>query len=317
LNATIWERFHLQGRRWVVLVVVAIVGAALVLTYGLVRKTDSTAKSVVWVARVLPAGSGGDVGSSVADFETTIKLASIEQEVATRTGQSVSSIDKGISFSNIGSSSAVGVSYSASSPSVAGDVVSVAARDSLLQLARQSVAGAKAQVTAGNAALRSAMQAIRAFNAQNKVPDVDQAYTNGQQDLSNLETQLSSGQDVDVTALQSAISSEQSTIDRLGDALPRWQQLDGAVTQAVGALSSATANLVSANGQLIAARSASVLSPVHVTHEGRTTTVAILVVVEVVAVAVLGTLLFVGTDAREARRKMALRRKLAAESASS
>jgi hypothetical protein len=261
-----------------------------------------TARSTVWVSRVLPVGSSGDISQSVAQFESAALLPATKDAIAS--GASIPSSSVGdLIFSSRSGSSAVEVSYSSASTGEARRVVDVAAQTILRSLAEQAVDGAQSQVTAANQGLKFALAALQAFNKKQGVEDVNQAYNDREQDLTNLQSQLSEVPAYESPALVSAIASITQQISNLQAALPQWQVLDGNVTQAVGALSSATTNLTTARTQLLAAESPTVMTPVETTRGSRLTEVVTLVVVAFLVALILGLLILTSTDLYERYRK--------------
>lgn len=291
---------RITARRLVALALAAVVVGAVAGVLGSLGSPSYRASTTVWVGRVLPVSSS-DASSSITEFEATVLLANTEQQVASAAGVTRQAVDHGISFSRIGGSSADRVSFTAGSRKTAVAVVDTASRVALQTVTRQAVNNAEAQVTAAKAAVVTADNQLASFNRSQGVGDVSQAYTAGQQDLGNLQAeQAATGGSAGLT---DAVTAETTTLAALAKALPRWQQLNNTVTQAVGALSSATSNLTVAQGQTLSAQSPSVLSAVQTQEKGRATEVTILAIAGALAALLLGlTVLFVAdlAAAREA-----------------
>jgi hypothetical protein len=292
----------LDRRRIAVLIALAAVAAVLAASYAFVRPVSVTARSTVWVSRVLPVGSSGDILQSIAQFESAALLPATKDAIASRASISPTSVS-GLEFKIRSGSSAVEVSYSSPHAGEADRVVDVAAPVILRSLAAQAVDGAQSQVSAADRALSSSLDALAAFNAKHGVADVNQAYNDREQDLTNLQGQLSEVPADESPALVAAIATCTREISLLRAALPQWQVLDGDVTQVVGALSSATSNLTTARTQQLAADSPTVITPIETSRTSRATEVATLIIVAFLLALSLGLLILTATDLYERYRK--------------
>src|SRR5579863_9617495 len=108
------RHLKLTTRRLVVLVIVATLASMITGWWSTTQPVQYTADATVFVNRVLPTASN-NVDSSIADFETVMRLPQITALVSRQTGASRASIASGVSFRRVGSSSAVSVSYTGSS----------------------------------------------------------------------------------------------------------------------------------------------------------------------------------------------------------
>jgi hypothetical protein len=194
------------------------------------------------------------------------------------------------------------VTFSNSSEAAAVNVVTVGTRVTLQELAAQAVTAAQANVSAANQSLNTAIAQLNAFNSSAGVSDVNQAYTDLQQSIASLQAQLTSVGPSGATALENAISSSTTQLNSLAALLPRWQQLDGNVTQALNALGTATTSLTTAQGQVLSANAPSVMTGVQIDRQSRTGKVVLLAAPAAVVVLLVGTALFMGAERLSRRR---------------
>jgi hypothetical protein len=227
------------------------------------------ATSTIFVGRVIPGTAGGNVATVVATFQTALKLPQTLEKVAKGSGVTVASLDSDLKDAEIASSSAVTVSFSNTSPSVASNVVTSATRDALLSLGSQQVYGAQDQVSAAQKALSAAESDIAAFNARHGTEDFGTQFQEAEQNALNLEDALAAASPQQAPAINKAIQAEQAQLNRMSSADPQWQLLDVALTQAQGALQTANEGYTTAEGNLIAASSPTVLTPPQVIRDSR------------------------------------------------
>jgi hypothetical protein len=245
---------------------IAAVGGA---AYAYHLPSTYNATSTVFVARVIPGTAGGNVATVVATFQTALKLPQTVEKVAKDSGITTASLGSGLKDAEVTSSSAVTVSFADTSPSVASNVVTSATRDALLSLGSQQAYGAQDQVSAAQRALSAAESAIAAFNARYGTEDFGTQFQEAEQNALNLEDALAAADPQQVPAIDSAIQSEKTVLNRMSAADPQWQLLDVALTQAQGALQTADQGYTTAEGNLIAASSPTVLIPPQVTRDSR------------------------------------------------
>jgi hypothetical protein len=245
---------------------VAAVGGA---AYAYHQPSTYTATSTVFVARVIPDAAGSNVSTVVATFQTALQLPQTVAKVAKESGVPTDSLDSGLKDAEVASSSAVTVSFTDTAPSIASTVVTTATKDALLSLGSQQAYGAQDQVSAAQRALSTAESTIAAFNRVHGTDDFGTQFQEAEQDALNLEDALAAASPQQVPAIETAIHSVQSELNRMSAADPQWQLLDVALTQAQAALQTAEQDYTTAEGNLIAATSPTVLTPPQVTQNSR------------------------------------------------
>jgi hypothetical protein len=285
----------LAPRRVVSILLVAAVAATLAAGLTLRRAQQYTVQTTVFVGRILPA-TGADVDSSIADFETVIRLPQVIAAVVKQTGVSTANVTSGVSFQRVGASSAVQVSFHASSAASAANVVITASHQALVTLAQQQVDGATEGVNAAQAAATSAQTAVTALDQRLGVVNLQDDYQSQQQDLFNLENQLASAGPGQSSGLTNLISQRTARLNTLGAALPEFQQLSDNLTQATSTLNTANQTLTDAKGKLNAASSPTIVTTPNVIKQSRVGLLARVVSATTVAVLLLGLGLFAITD---------------------
>jgi hypothetical protein len=293
---------HLSTRRLMVLLVLAALVALAAGATTYLRPVRYAAHSTVFVARVLPNGT--NIDSSVADFETAMRLPEVENTVASQTGVSAAALHSGLGFSRIGASTSVDVSFTSTSQAQASNVVTAAAHQSLLFLAGQQVSAANDQVAGAQKAADSAAADLAALNQKYGVTDIDAEYQTQQQDLLNLDSQLATTSDpTRLAAIQALISQKTTQVTVLAGAHPQWQQVDNQLLQAQTTLNDVQATVTDAQSKLSAAGSPSILTAANLTRQGRLVPVLRLALGSAVVLLILGTGLFLVVDLLAARRR--------------
>jgi hypothetical protein len=251
----------------------------------------------VFIARVLPGSSTGDVDASIADFITVLGLPIVRDPVSTQTGVSSSKL-KDVSVNRIQSSSAVDITYSSTDKDLAARVVSAVARQGLRTLAQQQVDAATDAVNSARAADDATLKAISDFESELGVVDLASEYQLRRQDLLNLQAQEATSPSESLTALVNQRSAE---VDRLAAALPQFNQLNDRLSEARAAVASASKSLIDAQGKLSAADSPSALTTPHTVTPGRLLPAVRSGLVAFVTVLVLGLALALLQSARDRR----------------
>ena len=286
---------HLNTRRLTVLLVLAGVVALAAGATAYLRPVRYTAHTTVFVARVLPSGT--NIDSSVADFETAMRLPEVEDAVAKQTGVSVADLRNSLKFSRIGAGTSVDVSYSSTSQAQASNVATGAAHQSLQFLAAQQVNAASDEVAGAQKAADSAGADLAALNKKYAVTDTNAEYQSLQQDLLNLDSQLASTADpTRLVAIQALIAQKTAQLTVLAGALPQWQELDNRLLQAQSTLNVQQATVTDAQSKLAASTSPSILTTADVVRQGRIVPVLRLAIGSGVVLLILGTALFVAVD---------------------
>lgn len=244
-----------------------LAGVAFVLSFGLnvIGKQQRTVSTTVFVARVLPGSTTGDVDASIADFITVIGLPIVRNPVSEQTGVPAGKLAS-LSVARIQTSSAVRVSYTSSDEAVARRVVEASAREALRTLAQQQVDGATGAADAARSAADDALQALTAFEQQLGVVDFGAEYERRRQDLLNLQAQAVT---TPSAALSQLITQRSAEVDKLAAQVPAYNRLSDRLAQTREAVAAASKALTDAQGKLAAAGAASALTDPDVAVQGK------------------------------------------------
>jgi hypothetical protein len=250
-----------------VLLVILVATVALVASSArsVVQDQQHDVNTTVFVARVLPGNTSGDVGASIADFITVIGLPIVRDPVSAQTGVSASKL-RDIHVNRIQTSSAVDISYTSSDADLAARVVTAAAREGLRALAQQQVDAAAEAANSARAADDAALKAISDFESSLGVVDLASEYQLRRQDLLNLQAQAATAPSA---ALAQLVNQRAAEVERLAAALPQFNQLSDRLSEARTAVADASKALTNAQGKLSAADSPSALTKPHMVTPGR------------------------------------------------
>jgi hypothetical protein len=259
------DRFGVARRTVGIVVLVALAAFLLSATRSVIQGQQHEVNTTVFIARVLPGSSTGDVDASIADFVTVLGLPIVRDPVSTETGVSTSRLED-VSVKRIQSSSAVNITFASSDQDQAARVVTAMARQGLRTLAQQQVGAATEAVNSARAADDAALKAISDFESQLGVVDLASEYQLRRQDLLNLQAQAATSPSASLTQLVTQRSAE---VDRLAAALPQFNQLDDRLSEARAAVAAASKSLIDAQGKLSGADSPSALTTPHTVDPGR------------------------------------------------
>ena len=254
-------------RQSTVLIVLLVATVAFVASAGrsVLAGQQHDVNTTVFVARVLPGSSTGDVDASIADFITVLGLPIVRDPVSSQTGVSTSKL-RSLHVDRIQTSSAVDISFTSSDADLAARVVTASARQGLRTLAQQQVDAATEAANSARAADDAALQAISEFETGLGVVDLASEYQLRRQDLLNLQAQAATAPSAGLTEL---VNQRTAEVDRLAAALPQFNQLFDRLTEARAAVADASKALTDAQGKLSAADSPSALTTPHAVTPGR------------------------------------------------
>jgi hypothetical protein len=272
-----------------------LAGVGTVAAVALIGRTRYVAQTTVFVSRVVPP-TNGDVDTSIADFETALRLRQVDDTVAGDTYVSAASVRSGIAVSRLASSSTVRVSFSSGSPSVASAVVVSAAHAALTTLAQQQLDAGIESVNAAQLTAGKALDSLSQLNQSVQADDVEADYARHSQNLITLQNQEAVSPSVGLVA---EIASERAVVAKLAGAVPQYLQLKSASDSAQATLATANEVLTGASGLLNAARSPSVLTAPTTSRASRIGTMARLGGAAAAGVLVIVYALFVAADARK------------------
>ena len=296
-SSGVLDRFGIARRTVGVVVLVAAVAFVVAAGRSFTQPQQHDVNTTVFVARVLPGTSTGDVDASIADFVTVLGLPIVRDPVSAQTGVSTAKL-KDVSVNRIQTSSAVDISFSSSDGDLAARVVTAVARQGLRTLAQQQVDAATEAANSARAADNAALTAISDFESQLGVVELASEYQLRRQDLLNLQAQAATAPSAGLTTLLSQRSAE---VDRLAAALPQFNQLSDRLTEARTAVANASKALTDAQGKLSAADSPSALTTPHTVTPGRLLPAIRSGLVAFFTVVVLGLALALAQSVRQRR----------------
>lgn len=293
----ILDRVGVRSRTVGIVALVATVALVASAGRSLLQSQQHEVNTTVFVARVLPGTSTGDVDASIADFITVLGLPIVRDPVSAQTGVSTAKLGS-VSVNRIQTSSAVDITFSSSNGDLAARVVTAVARQGLRTLAQQQVDAATEAANSARAADNAALTAISDFESQLGVVELASEYQLRRQDLLNLQAQAATAPSAGLTTLLSQRSAE---VDRLAAALPQFNQLSDRLTEARSAVANASKALTDAQGKLSAADSPSALTTPHTVTPGRLLPAIRSGLVAFVTVVALGLALALLQSARQRR----------------
>jgi hypothetical protein len=276
-------------------VVLAAIAFAIAAAYEYTRPVQYKAQSTVFVTRVLPSDPT-TVDSAVDDFQTAIGLAQVRRSVGAQVGVRSGSLGPLPTLSRLGSSSAVQVSYQSSDAARSSHVVTTASRTALMTLAEEQLDGAREAVSAAQPAADGALRAVVSYEQGLGVTDLNGEYQTRQQALLDLENQLANATPAQVPTLNARIVGETAAVNRLGAALPEYQQLLNRLTQARTTLDTASNALVDAQARVAGASAPTTVTTPSVTKMSRVLPVVRAGVIAALIVLVLGCGLYALVD---------------------
>ncbi|MDG4828961.1 Wzz/FepE/Etk N-terminal domain-containing protein [Solwaraspora sp. WMMD1047] len=209
----------------------------------------------------------------VAAFGAAATSPRVLDEVAADTGVRVSRLRDGLAVRQVGASSQLELSYTASARGTVRPVLEATSGRALAFLFSSQVDIATEQVSAASDDVTAATAAITAWEKENKVSQPDKLYQATLNELASLRQQRLSMQAVGnsrgANAAAEAIEAGQRQLDTIGPKLPDYQALLAQRDAATAAMSQARQELQAARAQTRAADPASVTSVGQVTAVSR------------------------------------------------
>ncbi|RKR91217.1 subunit length determinant protein [Micromonospora pisi] len=258
-----------RRRLWVLVgVPVLATGAAA----GIVLLAPQQYSGTAYVAA--PALVGGTAGTQysgtqaanqfVAAFGAAVTSPRVVADVAGDTGVAPERLRDGLAVTQVGASSQLEVTYTASKRGTVAPVLTATTTRALAFLFSSQVGIATGEVEAANADVTSATKAIGEWEKTNKVSQPDRIYQATLSELTSLRQQQLSMQAVGngrgADAAAAAIDTAQKKLDELGPKLPDYQALLARRDAATSALAQAREGLQAARAQTQAADPAQVTS---------------------------------------------------------
>ncbi|WP_433527956.1 Wzz/FepE/Etk N-terminal domain-containing protein [Micromonospora sp. CA-263727] len=200
----------------------------------------------------------------VAAFSAAVRSPKVIDQVAADTGVAAGALRDGLRVTQVGASSQIEISYTATRRDTVTPVLSAASAQALtflfssqLDIATQEVAAASADVTA-------ATRAIGDWEKTHKVSQPDRLYQATLNELASLRQQQLTmeavGNGRGLTAVTRAIDAAQRRLDGIGPKLPDYQALLAQRDAATSTLGQARQSLQAARAQIQAADPAQVTS---------------------------------------------------------
>ncbi|MEH1126098.1 Wzz/FepE/Etk N-terminal domain-containing protein [Micromonospora sp. CPCC 206061] len=216
----------------------------------------------------------GTQGASqfVAAFKAAATSPRVLDEVAAETGVATGTLRDGLAVTQVGASSQLTLTYTATKRSTVDPVLTATAKRALDFLFSSQVNIATEQARAASADVTEATKAIADWEKANKVSQPDKLYQATLTEMADLKQQKLSmeavGNTRGATAAKSAIDAAQKRLDELGPKLPDYQALLAQRDAATSALSQARQGLQGARAQAQAA------DPTQVTSVGEVSQVS-------------------------------------------
>ncbi|WP_434739779.1 Wzz/FepE/Etk N-terminal domain-containing protein [Micromonospora sp. SH-82] len=258
-----------RRRLWILLGVplLAASAAALVVLIG----PDRYAATSYVAAPALVGGTAAQqyTGTQAASqfaaaFAAAVTAPQVVDQVAGDTGVSNRTLRDGLSVAQVGASSQLTLTYTATDRDTVAPVLTATAQRALAFLFASQVNIAESEVKVANDELTTATQAIDEWEKENKVRQPDRLYQSTLQEIATMRQQRLQMQAVGngrgVSEAEKAITDGQKRLDGLGPKLPEYQSLLAQRDTASGSLASARQGLQRARAQSQAADPAQVTS---------------------------------------------------------
>lgn len=252
----------LRRRLWVLLGIPLIAAVAVGLVVLLAPQRYAATSYVAAPALVGGAAAQQYTGTqAAAQFVAAFKAAAtsprVLDEVSTDTGVATGTLRDGLAVAQVGASSQLTLTYTATKRATVEPVLAATAKRALDFLFSSQVNIATAQVEAASADVTAATKAIADWEKANKVSQPDKLYQATLTEMADLKQQRLAmeavGNSRGTDAAESAIEAAQKRLDELGPKLPDYQALIAQRDAASGALSNAREGLQGARAQAQAA----------------------------------------------------------------
>jgi hypothetical protein len=252
----------LLKKSWIVVLIAVLAGGA---TYLVVRGTKDTHQGTVNVTvPVAQSATAGANGQYVANFTVALTTASVLAQVSEQTGESKSALSSGLGANQLGNSSFIQVTYTASHSAKAEQVVLSAAEATANLLAQPAVDAATTTLNASKNALavataqeQAAEAAMAAYSAKHGLIDPNVLYQAAQSSITqlNVSKQQAIAQARPTANFDAAIAVAQARLNVLAPQVVAFNALSRSLNQAQLATATAQARVVSASGAVSDANS--------------------------------------------------------------
>jgi len=253
----------LLKKSWIVLLIVVLAGGA---TYAAVRGTkDMYQGSVNVTVPVAQSATAGANGQYVANFEVALTTPSVVAEVAESTLETKSNLTSGLGANQLGNSSFIQVTYTASHTAKAQQVVVAAAQATANLLAQPAIDAATTTLNAAKDALSvatsqesTAQAAMAAYTAKNGLIDPNVLYQSAQSSITqlNVSKQQAIAQGRAVGNFTTAIIAAQNRLNVLAPQVVAFNALSRTLNQAELATATAQSRVITASGAVADANAA-------------------------------------------------------------
>jgi hypothetical protein len=295
-------------RRWWIVLGIPLLAVAGTAAAGLAASQRYSATAYV-AAPALPLTGTQAVNQFVAGFSAAVTAPVVIDAVSKETGVAGKALREGLAVEQVGASSQLTVTYTATQRDTVAPVLRETTRRALTFLFSSQVTIASGQVDAAQSDVDAATKAITAWESTNRVSQPDKQYQATLNELASLRQQLLSMQAVGngpgTQAAQAAIDAAQRRLDELGPKLPDYQALVLARDAATGTLSRAREALQEARAQQAAADPEKVATIGAVASVSRGKDLARTLPVAAGAGLLLAVVLVMGLEWRAARRPLA------------
>ncbi|MFI9526174.1 Wzz/FepE/Etk N-terminal domain-containing protein [Micromonospora rosaria] len=258
-----------RRRLWILLGVplVAAAAAALVVLLGPARYAATSyvaAPALVGGAAAQQYTGTQAAAQFAAAFAAAVTSPQVVDQVSADTGVRAADLRAGLKVTQVGASSQLTVTYTATDRSTVAPVLTATGQRALAFLFASQVGIAESEVTAATDELTTATKAIDEWEKTNKVRQPDRLYQATLQEIATMRQQRLQMQAVGngrgAAEAEEAIAEGQKRLDGLGPKLPEYQALLAQRDTASGALANARQGLQQARAQSQAADPAQVTS---------------------------------------------------------
>lgn len=305
----------LLTKAWIVLLLAVLAGAgAYVAERGTRDAYQATVNVTVPAAQAETAGSNGQY---VANFAVGLTTPTVVAQVSQETGEPKAALTTGLDANQLGNSSFIAVTYTATDAATAVEVVNSAAKNTSALLAQPAIQTAtntsdatKQALATATAQQKASQDAINAWTARHGLVDPNVLYQATQSSLTQLSVskQNAIAQGRSTANFDSAIAAAQARLNVLAPQVVEYNALTRSLNQAELATQTAQSRVITVAGELADANAAPLIGDPTSTLVSRRSTITHAVVVAAGLGFVLGLALVLVIEFLSATRKPTRRR---------
>ncbi len=258
----ITDYFAIAKRRWILLLGVPLLAAAIVAAVLFTAPAKFTATATVNAPALVGGSSGQYTGSQavtqfVSAFQSTAASAPVDSAVLAKTNLQPGQIEDGLTVTQVGGSSAVMITFESTTSGQATTVVSTVASATLAQMFDSQVTLAQTRATEAAKAVTAANTAINEWGVKNAMVDPTRVYQSQLERLSSLQQSQASlkaqGNAAAASALSGTITEVSNSLKTFGPKIAAYSDLVATRDSAASDLTTARQSLAQAKTQQTAA----------------------------------------------------------------